>query len=166
MLRWVWPILFISYVKFACCIPSFSEIFRWQLWFVFLHVLRPLSFESFAERFSLLTLSFWLTFKFHWLARIRCYDKDLWCIFKLEEFAKEKYGQTPSVANMRGPCVRKLLNGLIMYIYPLKIKNIVLYCIVSKASKTLSNSPNSIWRVIALATKNELYKNNASIREP
>ena len=30
-----------------------------------------------------------------------------------------------------GPCVRKLLTGLIMYIYPLKIKNIVLYCIVS-----------------------------------
>ena len=30
----------------------------------------------------------------------------------------------------RGPCVRKLLTGLIMYIYPLKIKNIVLYCIV------------------------------------
>ena len=29
-----------------------------------------------------------------------------------------------------GPCVRKLLTGLIMYIYPLKIKNIVLYCIV------------------------------------
>ena len=24
-----------------------------------------------------------------------------------------------------GPCVRKLLTGLIMYIYPLKIKNIV-----------------------------------------
>ena len=34
-----------------------------------------------------------------------------------------KYGQV-------WPCVRKLLNGLIMYIYPLKIKNIVLYCIV------------------------------------
>ena len=32
----------------------------------------------------------------------------------------------------RGPCVRKLLTGLIMYIYPLKIKNIVLYCIVDK----------------------------------
>ena len=32
--------------------------------------------------------------------------------------------------SMRGPCVRKLLTGLIMYIYPLKIKNIVLYCIV------------------------------------
>ena len=31
---------------------------------------------------------------------------------------------------IRGPCVRKLLTGLIMYIYPLKIKNIVLYCIV------------------------------------
>ena len=31
---------------------------------------------------------------------------------------------------VRGPCVRKLLTGLIMYIYPLKIKNIVLYCIV------------------------------------
>ena len=31
---------------------------------------------------------------------------------------------------LRGPCVRKLLTGLIMYIYPLKIKNIVLYCIV------------------------------------
>ena len=31
--------------------------------------------------------------------------------------------------SFRGPCVRKLLNGLIMYIYPLKIKNIVLYCI-------------------------------------
>ena len=30
-----------------------------------------------------------------------------------------------------GPCVRKLLTGLIMYIYPLKIKNIVLYCIVT-----------------------------------
>ena len=29
----------------------------------------------------------------------------------------------------RGPCVRKLFTGLIMY-YPLKIKNIVLYCIV------------------------------------
>ena len=28
----------------------------------------------------------------------------------------------------RGPCVRKLFTGLIMY-YPLKIKNIVLYCI-------------------------------------
>ena len=28
----------------------------------------------------------------------------------------------------KGPCVRKLLTGLIMY-YPLKIKNIVLYCI-------------------------------------
>ena len=27
----------------------------------------------------------------------------------------------------RGPCVRKLFTGLIMY-YPLKIKNIVLYC--------------------------------------
>ena len=34
-------------------------------------------------------------------------------------------------ADIRGPCVRKLLTGLIMYIYPLKIKNIVLYCIVS-----------------------------------
>ena len=33
-------------------------------------------------------------------------------------------------ALFRGPCVRKLLTGLIMYIYPLKIKNIVLYCIV------------------------------------
>ena len=32
--------------------------------------------------------------------------------------------------SFRGPCVRKLLTGLIMYIYPLKIKNIVLYCIV------------------------------------
>ena len=30
----------------------------------------------------------------------------------------------------RGPCVRKLLTGLIMYIYPLKIKNIVLYCML------------------------------------
>ena len=30
----------------------------------------------------------------------------------------------------RSPCVRKFLTGLIMYIYPLKIKNIVLYCIV------------------------------------
>ena len=29
----------------------------------------------------------------------------------------------------RGPCVRKLFTGLIMY-YRLKIKNIVLYCIV------------------------------------
>ena len=29
--------------------------------------------------------------------------------------------------SVRGPCVRKLLTGLIMYIYPLKIKNIVLY---------------------------------------
>ena len=29
----------------------------------------------------------------------------------------------------RGPCVRKLFTGLNMY-YPLKIKNIVLYCIV------------------------------------
>ena len=29
----------------------------------------------------------------------------------------------------RGPCVRKLFTGLIMY-YPLKTKNIVLYCIV------------------------------------
>ena len=29
----------------------------------------------------------------------------------------------------RGPCVRKLFTGLIMY-YTLKIKNIVLYCIV------------------------------------
>ena len=29
----------------------------------------------------------------------------------------------------RGPCVRKLFTGLIMY-YPLKIKNIVLCCIV------------------------------------
>ena len=33
-----------------------------------------------------------------------------------------------------GPCVRKLLTGLIMYIYPLKIKNIVLYCIDGDAS--------------------------------
>ena len=32
--------------------------------------------------------------------------------------------------SFRGPCVRKLLTGLIMYIYPLKIKTIVLYCIV------------------------------------
>ena len=32
----------------------------------------------------------------------------------------------------KGPCVRKLFIGLIMY-YPLKIKNIVLYCIVSPA---------------------------------
>ena len=35
-----------------------------------------------------------------------------------------------AVMALRGPCVRKLLTGLIMYIYPLKIKNIVLYCIV------------------------------------
>ena len=35
--------------------------------------------------------------------------------------------------SIRGPCVRKLLTGLIMYIYPLKIKNIVLYCIVRGA---------------------------------
>ena len=33
-----------------------------------------------------------------------------------------------SLDKSRGPCVRKLLTGLIMYIYPLKIKNIVLYC--------------------------------------
>ena len=29
----------------------------------------------------------------------------------------------------KGPCVRKLFTGLLLCIYPLKIKNIVLYCI-------------------------------------
>ena len=37
----------------------------------------------------------------------------------------------------RGPCVRKLFTGLIMY-YPLKIKNIVLYCIVYSLSNLCS----------------------------
>ena len=41
-------------------------------------------------------------------------------------------------ADIRGPCVRKLLTGLIMYIYPLKIKNIVLYCIVLYHGLTFS----------------------------
>ena len=40
------------------------------------------------------------------------------------------YTQSPHPRGDGGPCVRKLLTGLIMYIYPLKIKNIVLYCIV------------------------------------
>ena len=39
----------------------------------------------------------------------------------------------------RGPCVRKLLTGLIMYIYPLKIKNIVLYCIVQPSFHSIVN---------------------------
>ena len=43
----------------------------------------------------------------------------------------------------RGPCVRKLFTGLIMY-YPLKIKNIVLYCIRTCMWKTVfsQNSKN------------------------
>ena len=36
----------------------------------------------------------------------------------------------------RGPCVRKLFTGLIMY-YPLKIKNIVLHCIVLYCSYSI-----------------------------
>ena len=35
--------------------------------------------------------------------------------------------------------VRKLLTGLIMYIYPLKIKNIVLYCIVPSSRRVGEN---------------------------
>ena len=74
---------------------------NYDTFFFSFHVLRPLIFESFAASFNLLTLSFRLTFRFHWPARIRYYDEDLWCIFKLEEFAKEKYGQTSSVANIQ-----------------------------------------------------------------
>ena len=38
----------------------------------------------------------------------------------------------------RKPCDRKLFTGLIMY-YPLRIKNIVLYCIVQKCLCSLVN---------------------------
>ena len=44
------------------------------------------------------------------------------------------------------PCVRKLLNGLIMYIYPLKIKNIVLYCIVYSICNELHHLPKRAFK--------------------
>ena len=61
----------------------------------------------------------------------------------------------------RGPCVRKLLTGLIMYIYPLKIKNIVLYCIV----RGLCNSHKLLRILIKLPPKSKVAPNGKGFQK-
>ena len=56
----------------------------------------------------------------------------------------------------RGPCVRKLFTGLIMY-YPLKIKNIVLYCIVLYCIMDNGKLANQIARLAAIMVKYSVY---------
>ena len=76
MLRWVWPILFISYVKCACCIPfrRFSAGNHDSFFFSFHFRIAPwFSNVSPQVNFNLLPLSFRLTF----VVRIRCFDEDL-----------------------------------------------------------------------------------------
>ena len=96
--------------------------------------------------FNFLSLSDWMM-ESHRVVHFKCYIQlIIVCVYFWNLFVYISF-------SFRGPCVRKLLNGLIMYIYPLKIKNIVLYCIES-VDEILScdHSNESYWAVLSCGT--------------